>query len=723
MNKKQGMAALLCAVGVMGAGLPVSAEEAAASYELEEMVVTATRVRENADKVPASATVITAKDIEKINATTITDALKQIMGIFVDRPKGLADTANGIEMRGFGDADILVLYDGMPMNNAYDGGVNWTAIPVDDVERIEVVRGAASSLYGERAVGGVINIIPKEPGKNLKIRTSLIGGAHSTWRKSFTISQKPTEKFGYKVGFEQRSTAGFENKVASSTAKGSSSPTGTVGTGVVTSRKVNGAPRYLLGTPGKGAGRSTTYNAEISYDFDQERKVTYSYMHDKFRYWSGDARSYIKDSNGNPLFSGSVQLPTGKWLNFNESAFLDYYGRRETDVHSFRYRDEAHRIVFNAGVSHVKDSGYSTGKKFDGGTPGSDTKYPSKSYKVDFQKTWETAGKHTVVAGWDAQRDSMARTSTALDHWKDWDSVTAVYGVTGGKSDNFAAFVQDTYAADEHFSIYTGIRFDYYKKFDGYFDDRKNHAFKKYEDKSYTEWSPKLAFQYSPNHTASYYLSYGHSFTPPTLYKLYRTDNGYYAGGYIGNPDLEPETTDTFEIGVNKKFGSRTDVHLALFRSFTENLITAAAVPGTDNKHYVNNDKAVRTGMEAEVKHRFNDKWAGYVNYQWQLVKDDGGDRIYDYPKDILHAGLAYDHQKWSGYLDAEYVSTRNAPGSVSNVYLSCDSHTTLNAGLSYKFSKNWKAVFTVNNLLDREYYSWYKADGRNWYLGVQFNN
>lgn len=52
-------------------------------------------------------------------------------------------------MRGFGDADILVLYDGMPMNNAYDGGVNWTAIPVDDVERIEVVRGAASSLYGE----------------------------------------------------------------------------------------------------------------------------------------------------------------------------------------------------------------------------------------------------------------------------------------------------------------------------------------------------------------------------------------------------------------------------------------------------------------------------------------------------------------------------------------------------------------------------------------------
>lgn len=105
------------------------------------------------------------------------------------------------------------------MNNAYDGGVNWTAIPVDDVERIEVVRGAASSLYGGRAVGGVINIIPKEPGKNLKIRTSLIGGAHSTWRKSFTISQKPTEKFGYKVGFEQRSTAGFENKVASSTAK------------------------------------------------------------------------------------------------------------------------------------------------------------------------------------------------------------------------------------------------------------------------------------------------------------------------------------------------------------------------------------------------------------------------------------------------------------------------------------------------------------------------
>ena len=70
----------------------------------------------------------------------------------------MSETANGIEIRGFGENNILFLYDGMPMNDAYDGGMNWNAISVEDVERIEVVRGAASSLYGGHAVAAVVNM-------------------------------------------------------------------------------------------------------------------------------------------------------------------------------------------------------------------------------------------------------------------------------------------------------------------------------------------------------------------------------------------------------------------------------------------------------------------------------------------------------------------------------------------------------------------------------------
>ena len=127
-------------------------------------------------------------------AVTVTDALKKVPGLFINRPKGIAETANGISMRGFGEDSIQVLYDGMPLNEAYDGSVNWNAIPVDNVERIEIVRGAASSLYGGRAVGGVINIITKEPTAKMRVRLGLEYGTNGTWRKAVDVSQKATDK-------------------------------------------------------------------------------------------------------------------------------------------------------------------------------------------------------------------------------------------------------------------------------------------------------------------------------------------------------------------------------------------------------------------------------------------------------------------------------------------------------------------------------------------------
>ena len=132
----------------------VAADEDVPVYNLDEVIVTATRTQEEIKKVPSSVTVVTKEQIQKENAVTITDALKKVPGVFINRPKGIAETANGISMRGFGEDSIQVLYDGMPLNEAYDGSVNWNAIPVDNVERIEIVRGAASSLYGGRAVGG-----------------------------------------------------------------------------------------------------------------------------------------------------------------------------------------------------------------------------------------------------------------------------------------------------------------------------------------------------------------------------------------------------------------------------------------------------------------------------------------------------------------------------------------------------------------------------------------
>lgn len=686
-------------------------------YQMDSTVITATMTEKTLFEVPANVLVITSKDIQEKNALTLTDVLKDAPGIFVDRPKGIADSSGGIQMRGFGESNILVLYDGVPVNSAYSGSVDWSAIPIDTIDRIEIAKGAASSLYGGRAVGGVINIITSTP-ENMepKVKTYGYYGTNNTWRRGLSVTQRLNEKFSYYLGYEHQSTDGFSNKVASSTSSGSASPTNTIGTGVVVSSKVDGNPRYIIGSPGNGAGESDIYNLKLNYDFDEYKNISYSYTHNKFKYWTEDPVTYIHDAEGNPLYTGSVQLPNGKWYNFSESAFTDYFGRRTTDIHALRYSDSKNNFYLNFGVSDTKESGYSTGNYFDGNTPGSNISYPSRVLKADLLKTWETSDKNTLTAGIDWQNQSMTRTSSKLDHWHDNNSISSINYVEGGKNDIFALFLQDDYCINDQWEIYGGIRFDHYKKYDGYHNSPDKSI--QYGETSYDEISPKIAIKYQANDETSYYLSYGHSFNPPSIYKLYRSD-----GTYIGNPDLKPETSDTFEMGMKKKINSQTAMNLSFYHTMTDNMIIAetAPAPYSDKKWYNNIDKADRTGVDFDITHKFSEQWNGYINYSWEWATDSKGERIYDIPESILHAGLTYRYDKWTAALTTEYISSRNAPGDISGVYLSYDEFFIANIRLAYQISKDCKVTFDISNIFDEDYYLWYAAPGRTFTVGLLF--
>ena len=97
--------------------------------------------------------VVTAKDIERHNVTTIQEALQYVPGLYMNQAKAQDDQ---IMLRGMDTPNILVLVDGVQLNSAYDGAVNFDQIPVEAIERIEVLRGAASSIYGVRAVYKII---------------------------------------------------------------------------------------------------------------------------------------------------------------------------------------------------------------------------------------------------------------------------------------------------------------------------------------------------------------------------------------------------------------------------------------------------------------------------------------------------------------------------------------------------------------------------------------
>ena len=148
---------------------------------LEEVVVTATRDVEEIRKIPANVTVITKEEIEQSNAQNRVDLLRDEVGVVVRDFYGNGKTAS-VDIRGFGETaplNTLVLVDGRRVNEIDLSGVDWTQIPLDQIERIEIVRGAGSVLYGDNAVGGVINIITKKPEKPFSAR---VGGAVGSYQ-------------------------------------------------------------------------------------------------------------------------------------------------------------------------------------------------------------------------------------------------------------------------------------------------------------------------------------------------------------------------------------------------------------------------------------------------------------------------------------------------------------------------------------------------------------
>ena len=151
---------------------------------LEEIVVTATRYEEKTSSIPASVTVISEKDIQESTAQTISDLLRTEVGIHVNDITGNGRSFT-VDLRGFGETaslNTLVLVDGRRVNEPDLSGVDWTEIPLERVERIEIIRGGSGSvLYGDNAAGGVINIITKE-GDTLRGGGEIAAGSYSTFK-------------------------------------------------------------------------------------------------------------------------------------------------------------------------------------------------------------------------------------------------------------------------------------------------------------------------------------------------------------------------------------------------------------------------------------------------------------------------------------------------------------------------------------------------------------
>lgn len=179
-------------------------------YKLSPVIVTANRLLEPLDRISSSVTVLTSQDIEVQQARTVDEVLRNVPGLDIVRSGSLGQVTSA-SLRGASSNSTLVMIDGVQVNSPTTGGFNFGNLTTDNIEKIEVVRGPQSTLYGSDAIGGVINIVTKKgSGKpQLVVRSEV--GRYSMFRESAHVAGSHG-RVNYAVSLSRADTEGaFEN--------------------------------------------------------------------------------------------------------------------------------------------------------------------------------------------------------------------------------------------------------------------------------------------------------------------------------------------------------------------------------------------------------------------------------------------------------------------------------------------------------------------------------
>lgn len=195
MIRRNALSVLLALPMAASAQTPVNAAEGASSTQdkaLEAIVVTASRSDTRLQDMPLHTSVITQEDIRNSPAQTLDQLLRNVPGLLVPGTPAFASdpTGQNIKFRGM-DKKVLVLVDGIPVHDPFFTTIQWFKVPLGSVDRVEVIRGGGSSLWGNLAVGGVINIVSKRPTSG-DGEGQISAGSMNTWSgavtKNFVVS-------------------------------------------------------------------------------------------------------------------------------------------------------------------------------------------------------------------------------------------------------------------------------------------------------------------------------------------------------------------------------------------------------------------------------------------------------------------------------------------------------------------------------------------------------
>lgn len=671
------------------------------NFVLDEMVVSATRSEKKLLDTAASVSLITDKDLDKMHINNLDEAFVKIPGVYVGRLSGIGSTTSQTVMRGVNAANsVAVLVDGVQVNDSYNGSVTWSAIPVDMVKRVEVLRGPASVLYGGNALAGVINIITKDVYKT-SVNLKLSYGSNNTQNHSLYVAGKASDKLDFNVNYEKKKTDGYiTDPVLSSKAV----------FGAETTTTNTGAKRWIIGNKGKRQWDENTVGVGFKYHFDESKSLALDFTKNEYEYSYSAPTSYFGDDiikKAGTYFSTPGEKASNKYnMTYNDSE----NGWKAVVGYSDQYKQH------DTSISKATDSSK-----------------PNTRFSFDLQKNQTISANNNAVFGLNYRKDEMDATVYKLADKFNSDSKIAVDSMASGTNKSFSAYVMDEHKFSDRWTATAGLRYDKWSTDGRILLPNKTEAIN-YDESTYDNWSPSLSVMYKPEADSSVYLSWGKAFEAPSLYRMY--SSSYSSNVYnIANPNLKPQKAETFELGYKKDLNNKSAIGVSVYDTKYKGLLyknSLGVVDGMNATCYQNAGEAEAKGFELELNHNFDDKWSAFLNYTYQnpvikkaLKATEKDKYVTAIPKEVFRAGVTYSDDKWSGMLTGEYISKRfsktDNSDTVNGVYGSYDPYFIMNMDISYSFNKNYTLTASVNNILDRDFFNYYYQPGRTYSVELNY--
>lgn len=616
-------------VGVLGGLLPFAAL-ADNSVTLEDSIVTASQTAHSQLSVPASASVITRAELDKMPVYDLADAIKRLPGVHINTSSAYG--RKEIKIRGMDSDYTLLLVNGRRINSRdaltsnYANDFDLSSIPMAAVERIEVIRGPMSSLYGADALGGVVNVILRQPTNSTEA-----GVAYSYEHPTKGDNGDRHISSGYLSG------ALIEDKLLGNLIVESTDQA------AWQTDKLS-----LKGTDATEKRQGANVLGSLSWLLDEQQSIDLDFSHRK------DERKARWNNAGAPapLVTNEQEMDrttfglshNGNWDSFNSRVRYYYEKVDLTD-------DSQIMTTLRGRVGEVEQN----------------------NHTVDGQIS-TTLGSHLLTAGSELRR-------TTLEHNQNLGKETEV--------DQKAVYLQDEFSLGA-LDITLAGRWDDHEVFGGAF-------------------SPRLYGIY--NLTDNWVLKggVGKAFKAPDITQSDENYSVLACRGMcqiIGNPDLKPETSVSYELGTLYQ-NERLQAGIMFFNNEIEDMIVSDSwrppLYRPRVMTYTNVSKARIQGYELQGSYTFTDAVSARANYTYSDAENrDTGNELNYSPKHVGNIGLDWQALPKLGLnLDYQYTGSQMLviPNNASSV--ESDAYHTVSLGTKFQATKELALKAGVNNLTD----------------------